>query len=65
MATDIVAQLANSLAKTAVGEKELSYKDQSKKWDDAKSGKGAVGWFSKNMSYVFLFPAFNTCVKKK
>lgn len=36
---DIVAQLANSLAKTAVGEKELSYKDQSKKWDDADSGK--------------------------
>lgn len=39
MATDIVAQLVKSLAKTAVGEKELSYKDQSKKWDNANSGK--------------------------
>lgn len=64
MATDIVAQLANSLAKTAVGEKELSYKDQSKKWDDAKSGKGAVSWLSQHVSRkiyidVFSFPAFN------
>lgn len=42
MATDIVAQLANSLAKTAVGEKELSYKDQSKKWNDVDSGEGAA-----------------------
>lgn len=39
MATDIVAQLANSLAKTAVEEKELSYKGQGRKLDDAKSGK--------------------------
>lgn len=39
MAADIVAQLANSLAKTAVEEKELSYKGQGRKLDDAKSGK--------------------------
>lgn len=39
MAADIVALLANSLAKTAVEEKELSYKGQGRKLDDAKSGK--------------------------
>lgn len=38
MAADIVALLANSLAKTAVEEKELSYKGQGRKLDDAKSG---------------------------
>uniref|UniRef100_A0A8C2WTI6 Ran GTPase-activating protein 1 n=1 Tax=Cyclopterus lumpus TaxID=8103 RepID=A0A8C2WTI6_CYCLU len=37
MATDIVAQLANSLAKTGVEEVELSYKGQGKKLDDAQS----------------------------
>lgn len=40
MATDTVSELANSLAKTAVEEKELSYKGLSKKWDDANSGTG-------------------------
>lgn len=39
MAADIVVLLANSLAKTAVEEKELSYKGQGRKLDDAKSGK--------------------------
>lgn len=38
MATDIVAQLADSLAKTAVKDGELSYKGQGRKLDDAKSG---------------------------
>ncbi|CAJ1075847.1 ran GTPase-activating protein 1a isoform X2 [Xyrichtys novacula] len=37
MATDIVAQLADSLAKTVVVEGELSYKGQGQKLDDAKS----------------------------
>uniref|UniRef100_A0A674NWE0 Ran GTPase-activating protein 1 n=1 Tax=Takifugu rubripes TaxID=31033 RepID=A0A674NWE0_TAKRU len=37
MATDIVAQLADSLAKTVVEEKELSYKGQGRKLDDAHS----------------------------
>ncbi|XP_056263587.1 ran GTPase-activating protein 1a isoform X2 [Pseudoliparis swirei] len=37
MATDIVAQLANSLAKTGVEDVELSYKGQGKKLDDAES----------------------------
>ncbi|KAM6966270.1 LOW QUALITY PROTEIN: ran GTPase-activating protein 1-like [Tautogolabrus adspersus] len=38
MATDIVAQLADSLAKTGVEEEvELSYKGQGRKLDDAKS----------------------------
>lgn len=44
MATDIVAQLANSLASTGVGEGELSYKGEGRKLDDAKSGR-----------FVFLF----------
>lgn len=39
MATDIVAQLADSLAKTGVEEGELSYKGQGRKLDDAKSGE--------------------------
>jgi len=39
MATDIVAQLANSLAKTGVEDVELSYKGQGKKLDDAESGE--------------------------
>lgn len=39
MATDIVAQLADSLAKTVVEEKELSYKGQGRKLDDAHSGE--------------------------
>lgn len=38
MATDIVAQLADSLANTGVEEKELSYKGQGRKLDDAQSG---------------------------
>lgn len=38
MATDIISQLADSLAKTAVEEGELSYKGQGRKLDDAKSG---------------------------
>ncbi|XP_078124948.1 ran GTPase-activating protein 1-like isoform X2 [Sander vitreus] len=37
MATDIVAQLADSLAKAAVEEGELSYKGQGRKLDDAQS----------------------------
>ncbi|XP_070778760.1 ran GTPase-activating protein 1-like isoform X2 [Enoplosus armatus] len=37
MATDIVAQLADSLAKTGVAEGELSYKGQGRKLDDAQS----------------------------
>ncbi|XP_072299850.1 ran GTPase-activating protein 1-like [Eucyclogobius newberryi] len=37
MATDIVAQLADSLAKAGVEEGELSYKGQGRKLDDAKS----------------------------
>lgn len=39
MTTDIVAQLADSLAKTGVEEKELSYKGQGRKLDDAHSGE--------------------------
>lgn len=39
MATDIVAQLADSLAKTAVEDGELSYKGQGRKLDDAQSGE--------------------------
>lgn len=39
MATDLVAQLADSLAKTVVEEKELSYKGQGRKLDDAHSGE--------------------------
>lgn len=39
MATDIVAQLADSLAKTGVAEGELSYKGQGKKLDNAQSGE--------------------------
>ncbi|AWP18588.1 putative ran GTPase-activating protein 1 [Scophthalmus maximus] len=37
MATDIVAQLADSLAKTGVEDGELSYKGQGRKLDDAQS----------------------------
>ncbi|XP_068575039.1 ran GTPase-activating protein 1-like isoform X2 [Cebidichthys violaceus] len=37
MATDIVEQLTNSLAKTGVEEVELSYKGQGRKLDDAQS----------------------------
>ncbi|XP_075940979.1 ran GTPase-activating protein 1-like isoform X2 [Anarhichas minor] len=37
MATDIVEQLTNSLAKTGVVEVELSYKGQGRKLDDAQS----------------------------
>ena len=39
MATDVVGQLADSLAKTGVEEGELSYKGQGRKLDDAKSGE--------------------------
>lgn len=42
MATDIVAQLADSLAKTGVEERELSYKGQGRKLDDAHSGESSV-----------------------
>jgi len=38
MATDVVAQLADSLAKTGVEDGELSYKGQGRKLDDAQSG---------------------------
>lgn len=38
MATDVVAELAASLAKTGVVDGELSYKGQGRKLDDAKSG---------------------------
>lgn len=61
MATDIVTQLANSLAKTAVEEKELSYKGQGKKWDDANSGTARQSTIaarvSENMStHVLVSP---------
>lgn len=39
MASDIVAQLADSLAKTGVEDGELSYKGQGRKLDDAQSGE--------------------------
>lgn len=39
MATDIVAQLADSLAQTGVEEGELSYKGQGRKLNDAQSGE--------------------------
>lgn len=42
MATDIVAQLADSLAKTGVEDGELSYKGQGRKLDDAQSGECQV-----------------------
>ncbi|XP_037545398.1 ran GTPase-activating protein 1a [Nematolebias whitei] len=42
MATDIIAQLADSLAKTAVKDGELSYKGQGRKLDDAKSVEDMV-----------------------
>ncbi|XP_042360266.1 ran GTPase-activating protein 1a [Plectropomus leopardus] len=42
MATDIVSQLADSLAKTVVEEGELSYKGQGRKLDDAKSAEDMV-----------------------
>lgn len=42
MATDIVAQLADSLANTGVEEKELSYKGQGRKLDDAQSGESPL-----------------------
>lgn len=62
MATDIVTQLANSLAKTAVEEKELSYKGQGKKWDDANSGTGRqliiMACVSENMPTRALVPCF-------
>lgn len=45
MTTDIVAQLADSLAKTGVGEKELSYKGQGRKLDDAHSGENYLSIF--------------------
>lgn len=38
MATDAVAQLADSLAKTGVEDGELSYKGQGRKLDDSLSG---------------------------
>lgn len=39
MATDLVAQLADSLAKAGVEDGELSYKGQGRKLDDAQSGE--------------------------
>lgn len=39
MATDVVAQLADSLARTGVEEGELSYKGQGRKLDNAQSGE--------------------------
>ncbi|XP_074553034.1 ran GTPase-activating protein 1-like [Halichoeres trimaculatus] len=42
MATDIVAQLADSLARTGVGEGELSYKGQGRKLNDAASVEDIV-----------------------
>nr|XP_046161605.1 LOW QUALITY PROTEIN: ran GTPase-activating protein 1-like [Oncorhynchus gorbuscha] len=42
MATDAVAQLADSLAKTQVTEGELSYKGQGRKFDNAQSVKEMV-----------------------
>lgn len=63
MATDIVSQLANSLAKTAVGEKELSYKDQVKKWDDAVSGEDHQSLITahEHTSYMWFFGGFFAC----
>ncbi|XP_012708422.2 ran GTPase-activating protein 1a isoform X2 [Fundulus heteroclitus] len=42
MATDIVAQLADSLAKTGVEDGELSYKGQGRKLDDAQTAEEIV-----------------------
>uniref|UniRef100_A0A8C6KNZ0 Ran GTPase-activating protein 1 n=1 Tax=Nothobranchius furzeri TaxID=105023 RepID=A0A8C6KNZ0_NOTFU len=42
MATDIVAELADSLAKAGVEDGELSYKGQGRKLDDAQSGDAKV-----------------------
>ncbi|XP_054892082.1 ran GTPase-activating protein 1a isoform X2 [Poeciliopsis prolifica] len=42
MATDIVAELADSLAKTGVEDGELSYKGQGRKLDDAQSAEEIV-----------------------
>lgn len=39
MATDLIAQLADSLAKTGVEERELSYKGKGRKLDYAHSGE--------------------------
>lgn len=39
MAADIVAQLADSLAKSGVEDGELSYKGQGRKLDDAQLGE--------------------------
>lgn len=52
MTTDIVAQLAYSLAKTGVGERELSYKGQGRKLDDAHSGEN---YFCLLMFLLFSF----------
>ena len=44
MASDIVAQLADSLAKAGVEDGELSYKGQGRKLDDAQSGESQLLW---------------------
>lgn len=52
MATDIVAQLADSLAKTGVEDGELSYKGQGRKLDNAQSGEYHL---RRGYKYYFLF----------
>lgn len=54
MATDIVAQLADSLAKTGVEDGELSYKGQGRKLDDAQSGECQLS-LSANKPLVLRF----------
>lgn len=46
MATDDIAQLADSLAKTQVAEGELSYKGQGRKLDNAESGGQRLHYLS-------------------
>ena len=43
MASDDIVQLADALAKTHVGDGELSYKGLGLKLDDAESGERAAG----------------------
>lgn len=54
MATDIVAQLADSLAKTGVEEGELSYKGQGRKLDDAQSGECKLSLFGLSVPATLL-----------
>lgn len=58
MATDIVAQLADSLAKTGVEERELSYKGQGRKLNDAQSGQNYLS--TPNNIPVIINPVLHT-----